>query len=95
MSSRNPRLRALVLAAAIVLPALPLRALPLDGPARVRDDRSAFTVFVDELRSFWHGLLDQQGTHSSTMKEGMSVDPHGGATTSDTGDNGMLIDPHG
>jgi len=96
MSSRNPRLRALVLAAAVLLPALPLRALPLDGPARLRDDRSAFTVFVDELRSFWHGLFDQSGSHSSTTKEGMTIDPSGrpsGTTTS--GDEGMTIDPHG
>jgi len=97
MSSRNPRLRALVLAAAILLPALPLRALPLDGPARLRDDRSAFTLFVNELRSFWHGLLDQTGSHRSTTKEGMTIDPSGqpSGTTSDNGDNGMLIDPHG
>lgn len=95
MSSGNSRLRTLVLAAVLLLPALPARALPLDGPARLRDDRSAFTLFVDELRSFWHGLWDQNGTRSSVTKEGMTIDPHGGATTSDSGDNGMLIDPHG
>jgi len=96
MSSRNPRLRALVIAAAILLPALPLRALPLDGPARLRDDRSAFTLFVNELRSFWHGLLDQTGSHRSTTKEGMSIDPNGQpSSTTTSGDEGMSVDPHG
>jgi len=96
MSSRNSRLRTLVLAAAILLPALPLRALPLDGPARLRDDRSAFTLFVNDLRSFWHGLFDQSGSHSSTMKEGMTIDPSGRPSGTNPGsDEGTSIDPHG
>ena len=98
MSSRNPRLRTLVLAAAVLLPALPARALPLDGPARLRDDRSAFTLFVDELRSFWHGLWDQHGAPSSMTKEGMTIDPSGqphDTNPSSGSDEGMMIDPHG
>jgi|GEM_PF-4518650 len=98
MSSRNPRLRALVLAAAILLPAASASAAPLGGPARVRDDRGAFTMFLDGLRSFVRGLLDPRGAHSSATKEGMSIDPSGrpsGTNPGATTDEGMLIDPHG
>lgn len=96
MSFRDARLRTLVLAAVLLVPALPGHALPHDGPARVRDDRGAFTVFVDELRSFWRGLIEPHGSRGVTMKEGMSIDPHGGnSNPGATTDEGMLIDPHG
>jgi hypothetical protein len=96
MSFRNPRLRVLVVAAAILLPAISASAAPLGGPARARDDRGAFTVLFDGLRSLVRGLLDQHGSHSSVMKEGMMIDPHGGTTTPGAAtDEGTSIDPHG
>jgi hypothetical protein len=104
MSFRDSRraLRALVLAAVAVLPALPARALPLDG-ARFSDDRGAFTSFFDELRSFWSGLwgkegtsIDPHGTAGAVRKEGMTIDPSGRPTgTNPTQDEGTSIDPHG
>jgi len=95
MSSRNPRLRALVLAAAILLPALSAGAAPLGGPSRVRDDRGAFTVLFDGLRSFVRGLLDPRGAHNSVTKEGMMIDPHGGTNPGAPTGEGTSIDPHG
>ena len=94
--SHRHAVRVLILAALVVLPALPARALPLDGGGRFRDDRGSVTSFFEELRSFWRGLWG-----SSLMKEGMSIDPSGrppgGATTPPgaTPDEGMSVDPHG
>jgi len=93
MTSGNSRVRALVLAVVLFLPAFPVRALPFDGSARVREDRGVLTVLFKGLRSFWHGLI---GTAGVAMKEGVLIDPNGrlaGAGTNS--DNGMLIDPHG
>ena len=72
MISGKSRVRAVVLAAALFLPALPLRALPLDG---TRDFRGALSVLFDGLGSFWHGLIDPHGAAGAMTKEGMSIDP--------------------
>jgi hypothetical protein len=94
--SRRRAARALVLTALVVLPALPVRALPLDGGGRFRDDRGGVTSFFEELRSFWRGMWG-----SSLTKEGVLIDPNGrppGGTTpppSVTPNEGSSIDPHG
>jgi hypothetical protein len=93
MTSGNSRVRALVLAVGLLLPGLPLRALPLAGP---RDDRGALAVLFDGVWSFWRGLIDSRGTGGVAMKEGMTIDPHGSTTNLGANpDEGTSIDPHG
>ena len=109
MSFRNsPRaIRILLLAALILLPALPAHASP-NGTARLLGDGSIFTAFVDELRTLWTGFWGDSGCtidpdgrmRSAQEREGTSIDPHGGTNggtpTPGTGtDEGITIDPNG
>lgn len=111
MHSRNSRraLRILVLAALLVLPALPAHALPRGGALRFGSE-SFFSSFVVEVRTFFRGLWGAEGmlidphgqpTGNTGMtnvsgQEGMSIDPDGRPTgNTATGENGMLIDPNG
>jgi hypothetical protein len=92
MSSRDPHkaFRALVLAAVLVLPALPARALPLESAFRLSDGRSAFSVFLEDLRSVWRSFWGQ---------EGMTIDPsgrpNGSGMSNVVGREGITIDPDG
>jgi hypothetical protein len=92
MSSRDPHkaFRALVLATVLVLPALPAHALPLGSTFRLSDGRSAFSVFLEDLRSVWRSLWGS---------EGITIDPDGrpkgSGMTNVVGREGMSIDPDG
>ena len=86
------RVQATFLAAALVLLAAPVHALPVDGPA-------AISTAVARLCDAFHGLVV-----GLWEQEGMSIDPNGGngnpgapqpPDAAVSGDEGFLIDPNG
>jgi hypothetical protein len=91
MSIRDSRSsRALVLAAALSLAALPVRAMPMDGASRLSGGHGAFTAIFETLRSVWLNVWGE---------EGVTIDPDGRPTgsgmTNVLGDEGLTIDPDG
>jgi hypothetical protein len=92
MSIRDSRrsARALVLAAALALAALPAHAMPMDGASGFSGGHGAFTAIFETLRSVW---LNVWG------KSGLTIDPDGRPRTSGMtnvfGNEGMSIDPSG